>query len=169
MIEASGLRKIVIRLHSITTEDSVIHRQGYLDNANPPETESLLDTIEDTDDLLSTYDVAAFVMHFFQNSMMKPWERISDSRLRHIDLSLGMWMLKIAGLVPGWTTAEEAEEQWRVIQELYHLYTRGQMDAKDRQQFQAETQRLRDYVLQQADVIVSTCTNAATGVLYKNF
>ena len=98
-------------------------------------------------------------MRFYCETTVKP-HGIADDRLKAIELSLGTWMLRFAGLLP----SPHAEPQrFRKFVDNYNLWRQNaDFSSEDHKVFREQTKALREYVLHKADVVLSTLNLAGT-------
>ncbi|KAI9836065.1 MAG: hypothetical protein M1819_001676 [Sarea resinae] len=116
-----------------------------------------------TDELALIQDmlVANAVLDMHDKTTATVHGTIADKRLRYVDLSLGAWMLKVAGL-RGQT---DAPTDFIDFRDLFNQYASGDLDSDGIIKFRAETKKLRQRVLNMAHVIFTTCSNAADAFL----
>ena len=75
-------------------------------------------------------------------------------------------MFQVGGFLP----RDPEPDQWKRLHELYDQKTTGDgLNQAGEAQFRDELTTLRNYTIGQASVIVTTCTNAASGDLWLNF
>ncbi|KAI9789412.1 MAG: ATP-dependent helicase NAM7 [Peltula sp. TS41687] len=168
LVEAS-LTKTVIRLHSWTTEEELVQRQGKTAKG-PIKVTSILDTDTDEEEqILAEFEVVKFLTsHYidFEKRNEDP-NRIKDPRVKAIELSLGTHLMREAGITPGATKTDK----WAVLRQQYDSYVDGSLEQKGEEwtAFRDNLRSLRNAVFSKADVIVTTCTNAAEQSLYTHF
>ncbi|KAK2749152.1 hypothetical protein FQN57_006767 [Myotisia sp. PD_48] len=104
------------------------------------------------------------VSNYHHKATVTKYPGIRDKHVLELDLSLGQWMIRIAGYNSPANDlyAEYAEPQkfveWTV---LMNRYQRGeQINDKLIIELRQETEQLRKYVLQKAHIIACTLTNA---------
>jgi hypothetical protein len=156
-----GLR-IVIRMHSFSTEEEVFetHDQRAASLPHPAA------IVPGQGDAFKNLAVAQYLKEFYEQATHRPYG-VSDPRLRLLDLSLGMWMFKAAGLVPGFP--KKAPEDVKTFVELYERLKADDLDDEGMQRFYEEYNKLCQHVIRAADVIVTTCTNSGTEQLHAHF
>lgn len=80
-----------------------------------------------------------------------------------------MLMLRVSGLISGYESHVESN-QWTDLCELYHQYQDNSFDGPANIfKFRAAIKELQLYVLQKADVIVTTLSNCADPSLAEKF
>jgi len=155
---------IVIREHSWHTETLLSRlpeenkRKVNYPSRQPPrvqEDELDISNLEGARELLRIYQVATH----------QPIEGVCDSRVTKLRLSLGFYMCAIAGVRRDDDTthprAESDNVQWASFRtELHELAEGAEFDRARKVNFAAITRALRDRVLELADVVVCTLSNA---------
>jgi hypothetical protein len=153
---------IIIRLHSFTTEHLVAWQPAELERPVSLDARPSIFK-EDEVPILDQMLVAASVVNYYKQATHQPFG-IEDKRLLHIHLSLGCWMLKVAGYV---SSPHAKPERFREFRQWFEQYRLGdEFSEDDMMNFRAETSELRDYVLSIADVIVCTLSLAGEQKLY---
>ncbi|KAI9834316.1 MAG: DNA-binding protein SMUBP-2 [Phylliscum demangeonii] len=93
---------------------------------------------------------------------------VSDPRVQHLASSLGFQMLRTMGIIPGANTPAE-QATYALLREQYAQFGKGILETpEDRATFTSNLHELREYVVAQADVIVTTCSNAAEGFITRS-
>lgn len=160
----AGLDKLVIiRLHSWSSEEKLINQEGRSDPQQEPSIDDNL-----TDEYFAEFETAYYVYQM-ANEVTKKLHKVDDARMKVIDLSLGTWMMKRAGIIPDSWFCYESKELDR-FQYLWKRFTEGRMYTQDEKQaLRDAVKKLRVDVLNAAHVIVSTCSNAAEHAVFTEF
>jgi superfamily I DNA and/or RNA helicase len=111
-------------------------------------------------------EVANYVKGFYDQAMQRPFG-VNDVRVKLLDLSLGVWVYRAAGILPG--LEGHNPEGAANFREYYSRCMTGRPDKETRQKFEAEYEKIRDYVIETAHVIVTTCTNSGAPTLRRHF
>ena len=165
----SGFRKsepIIVRCHARTTEDEVAwlpaQQQRPRETGSRPDIYVADEITVDLDNML----IARMVDSLYKRSTARP-HPISDPRLQHIDLSLGRWMNKFAGVED---SVHADRDSWVEFLQMFDLYSSGEdMTSDDLKAFRAHTKALREHVLSNADVVVATLSAAGEDYLRSYF
>lgn len=171
--EDSKQRKfpIVIREHSIETEASIyLHKETAKGKqilgtrVSPP-------TL-DPDVNITELAVAQMLLQTYQDAMKQRYEHISDKRVRNIDLSLGMWMLRAAGLpLHSGGPHPIAHPDMGKFSEFRAFLRRYGMGDKfspiESEKFTNAATEVRNYVHSIADVQLSTLNNYQQAKVYQ--
>lgn len=166
--EAGLSDKVIIRMHSWTTEQEIIRRQEHQHMQNRLAPVSMIDESPELALMLSQYATASYLLEFYKASTHRP-QGVNDKRVKLIDMSLGTWMFKFAGIIPGFSHPNQGD--WTSFVQGYNAYTRGEYEDHKEEilKLRAMYRALRDHVVQNADVIVATTTAASETSLTENF
>jgi len=152
---------IVIREHAIQTEIDVYRRDQSQSRTEKLGTRTPPPVQEDLD--LSKLAVARMLLETYKQASAKTFEGIRDRRVQNMELSLGIWMLRVAGIrINGelHAVAHPDEERFREFRKFLRNFGQGMEFSPDIQQrFTLAAEDLRKHVHAIADVQLTTLSN----------
>ncbi len=157
---------VIVRCHARMTEDEVAwlpaEQKRPLAPGRRPDIYNADEVTVDLNDML----VARMVDSLHRRSTARP-HSVSDPRLQHIELSLGRWMNRFAGIED---SVHADRGRWTEFRQAFDQYSRGEeMTSDDMTAFRAHTKALREHVLGNADVVVATLSAAGEAYLRSHF
>ena len=157
--------KMIICLHSENTEQDIFGRNMRKDTIHKHKSYPILEkgTVEE-EESLSTFKTVLFNKAFYKHVTEKPYN-VQDKGAWHLHLSLGMNMLRVGGFLNDSTY----DQQWDILHQLYDQKIEGSLDHDRQINLRAKITKLRNHTILQASVVIMTCTNVNTGMLWLNY
>jgi hypothetical protein len=157
-------RTIVIRLHSMELESNILYARAKAMSTQPQEEED--EDVPPVGDPLAELEVAQYVRDFYNTATARQ-HGVQDARVRDIELSLAVWTLKVAGVLPGLPGLEHKNAS--TFRDLFERYTAGELEADRYDALQQSFLEMRVHMLSIAHVVATTCTNSATRAIHQCF
>jgi AAA domain len=160
---------MIIRLHNLNTEMEVSLQpakriRNSMERSRPNDWEEAIYMAD-----IDRAQYASVIHAHYQRTIAdKRSHGITDKRLQLIDLSLGMWMLRIAGLVDAGGPFDQ-KNQFGAFRNLYMQYSSNLLEDTDMIKFRAAAKQLRVYTLAAADMVACTLSQCADPSLTRNF
>jgi AAA domain len=152
---------MIIRLHTLTSEIEISEQPAK--QQQPPPSDARPALIDDADLAADLAEVQyAEVIHNFYhaNTTAKRPHGIADDRIHLIELSLGTWMLRVAGLIESDGPFNESAK-FEKFCDLYNQFSRGNLPGSEIEDFRARAKELREFTIKQADAIACTLSQCA--------
>lgn len=154
---------IVIRLHAMDTEKAIALRDA---NNNRPRDRP--DIIQFDAELADEMVIAKQMMELYEQHTHQQFQGIDDKRVKKWELSLGYWMLWFSRVLP--TSTAKNNPNHNGFRDWFRQYLNGDEMSPDNMSAFTETMNdLRVDVLGNADVVVTTLSNAADFKLHTAF
>ena len=155
--------KIIIRCHSLDTEKAYV----LASTKNTDGCDSYVDPIDEEG--LTTMDQLSVAYSFYkayEHATERPLG-ISDRRFKCDKLSLATWILRKAGLVDNHPCADP--DTYYEFRSLFEQYQEDELDQETKGSFNKLYMKLRDAVLEEADMVVATIMNTSNTAIYLAF
>ena len=160
---------VVIREHSVDTEIQVYRKEETGKRKEIIGTRAPAPIRDDID--MSKLAVAQMLLKTYERVISRKYTNITDRRVQQLDLSLGTWMLRVAGLHihdgKPHPIAHPDEKRFGMFREFLIRYGTGQeFSSHDNTKFTDAAADLRDYVHSMADVQLTTLNNYHQSKVY---
>ncbi|KAI9846082.1 MAG: Tripartite DNA replication factor [Sclerophora amabilis] len=164
---AQSSDKVVVRLHAVDADEEVVIAAASKDQG-PWEEPRIDDTqaMQEIGELLT----ARFIYDHLKHSTSTP--HVSDPRVVLRDHSLGVWMLKVAGVIPSKWANREA---WSKFRDVFRQFDRIESNQSWPEQdnaniFRQLMGRLRQHIFEErAYVVAGTISAVCVGSTYKAY
>ena len=118
--------------------------------------------------MVAQMEAAMLIKQHLESHIKLPSPLSNDPRFKLAELSVGMWMLKVSGICPEFDSPNN--KNWRKFSDHYRQYAAGDLtDREDTTCFRANIKNLHSFVLERADVVVTTLTNCGDQTLIDSF
>jgi len=158
---------IVVREHGADTEIDIYRREAEKTRRDivkpkvpPPEEDLTID--------LSALNVARILAETYQNANARKYEHVADKRVQKIDLAMGTWMMRAAGVLSDRHPIAHADNaRFAEFRGLLDRYAHGEeLDKATRTHFTERASDLRDYVRSKTTVQLATLNSYHQAKVY---
>ena len=157
---------VVIRLHSLATEHEVALKEATTARNKDRLKRIHHELSPETTSVLAEMEAANLLWTHFATATAKN-NGVNDKRMRHMELSLGAWMIKYSGLKNDDYCNPDTRALHGAFRELYQRWHDDEgFDDDFKTEFTQATRALQKETLGYADIIVTTLSNAADPQLH---